>query len=135
VGTTFLKAFSAPFSVSSASASLAASMKRLDCSGSSGLELDDPLLLVPALFTFPAIDPPLIGPTTSQAPRIFKAHCSLAAFGASVRRLLFKRRLKFGNAGLQGSNALTQNEKVGCTVLRGKPRPPKNTNLDGARHV
>lgn len=42
----FLKARSAPASVSSVSASRAASMKRLDCSGSSGLRLLSVMVLV-----------------------------------------------------------------------------------------
>jgi hypothetical protein len=131
----FLKAESAPDSVSSASASLAASMKRLDCLGSSGFfEFFSLNVVFAAFVTGPSILCPLLTGVPQQAALMFQPHRNMTAIGASICCGSLKSILESGNASLQSSYAPSQDKHVGSAVLDRKPDPPENTNL-GACHV
>jgi hypothetical protein len=134
---TFLNARSAPFSDSSATASRAASMKRLYCAGSSGpLNPAVSFLFLTAFLACPDIGPPpfLCGIALSICSRLGHPHSAFAAKRTRISRLCLKSFLKSRNAFFQCCNAFRKFKKVCGRPLHPSQHLRAASYLNGCGH-
>jgi hypothetical protein len=130
---TFLKALSAPFSVSSACALRAASTKRLDCSAS--VKVDEPSFCFGARLAGPDISSPLVGGSAIDNPTITGfPHGPLTAVGAGLCGLFAQFGLKLSNALFQRGDAFRQLEDVGSAVFYPIKSLFAHPNFNGCSH-
>jgi hypothetical protein len=87
-------------------------MKRLNCSGLSGLECVPPRFCFCAFFTCPDIFPPLASLIPHQAAIPSLPHSTFATKRTGIARLLCQGSLKGGNSGFQCGYALSEQKNA-----------------------